>query len=95
MKDPHAILLRPLLTEKSMWLTESANQYCFEVPLEANKIEIRQAIHELFPKVKVLRITTARRKGKKRRVRGQSIGFTKRTKRAIVSLRPGDSIDLV
>lgn len=94
MRDPHDILLRPILTEKSIWLRDSANQFAFEVPLDANKIEIRQAIHALWPKVKVLRVNTVRRQGKQRRVRGRIPGLTKRTKRAIVTLAEGQTIDL-
>jgi large subunit ribosomal protein L23 len=92
---PQDVLLRPLLTEKTMWLRDSVNQYAFEVPLDANKIEIRQAIRALFPKVKVLSVNTMRRGGKKRRVRGTKTGLTKRTKRAIVTLAPGQTIELV
>jgi large subunit ribosomal protein L23 len=65
------------------------------VPLEANKIEIRRAVKELFPKVKILKINTIRRRGKKRRVRGVHVGLTKRTKRAIITLAPGDTIELM
>ena len=95
MRDPHSVLIRPIYTEKSMWMQESANQYAFEVPLDANKIEIRQAIAQMFPKVKVIKINTIRRGGKRRRVRGLQAGLTKRTKRAIVTVAPGQSIDLV
>lgn len=95
MRDPHEVIIRPVYTERSMWLQESVNQYTFEVPLDANKVEIQQAISELFPKVKVLRVNTIRRRGKRRRVRGLQMGLTKRTKRAIVTLAPGDAIDLV
>ncbi len=95
MRDPHLVLIRPIYTEKSMWLQESVNQYTFEVPLDTNKVEIRQALAVLFPKAKVLRVNTLRRRGKMRRVRGSQMGPTKRTKRAIVTLAPGDTIDLV
>ena len=93
MRDPHQIILRPILTERSMWLRDVANQYTFEVPVSVNKIEIRQAITQLWPKVKITKINTIRRKGKTRRVR-MALGRTKDTKRAIVTLREGDSITL-
>jgi large subunit ribosomal protein L23 len=93
MRDPHAIILRPILTEKSLWLQESADQYSFEVPADANKIEIRQALAQMFPRVKVLRINTMRRRGKLRRVR-MAMGRTKQTKRAIVTVAKGQTIEL-
>jgi large subunit ribosomal protein L23 len=93
MRDPHQIVLRPILTERSLWLRDAANQYTFEVARDANKIEIRQALATLFPKVKVLRVNTAVRKGKMRRVR-LAQGRKKDTKRAIVTLAKGQTIDL-
>ncbi|NUP89175.1 MAG: 50S ribosomal protein L23 [Candidatus Sumerlaeia bacterium] len=93
MRDAHKVILRPIMTERSMWLRDAENQYTFEVALDANKIEIRQALAALFPKVKVLSVNTVRRKGKMRRVR-TAIGRTKETKRAIVTVAEGQTIDL-
>ena len=93
MRDPHSVIIRPVLTEKSLWLQESSNQWTFEVPLDTNKIEIRQALAQMFPKVHVLRVNTLRRRGKRRRVR-QALGMTREIKRAIVTVAPGETLDL-
>jgi large subunit ribosomal protein L23 len=93
MRNPHEIILRPVLTEKSLWLQEASNQYSFEVLADANKIEIRQALAQMFPRVKVLRVNTMRRKGKLRRVR-MATGRTKETKRAVVTVAKGQTIEL-
>ncbi len=93
MKEPHAIVREMLVTEKSTRLTEKSNQYCFKVDRSANKIDIKNAIEQLF-KVHVVRVNTMRRIGKKRRERTMNFGRTAGTKRAIVTLKQGESIDL-
>lgn len=85
------IIRRPLITEKATRLLEG-NKYLFEVVPTANKIQIAQAIEELF-KVKVTKVNTFNPPDKQRRV-GRSVGMRSRFKRAIVTLQEGDSITL-
>jgi len=87
----HDILIRPLVTEKSMMLMED-NKYCFLVDKKANKIEIRNAVETLF-KVKVLGVTTRITKGKIKRM-GRTQGKRPDTKRAVVTLAAGDKIEI-
>jgi large subunit ribosomal protein L23 len=93
MKDPRDVILRPVVSEKSYSLLDN-NVYTFVVAPEANKIEIKQAVETIF-NVKVTRISTLNRKGKRKRNR-RTGNFGKRsdTKRAIVSLAPDDRIDI-
>lgn len=91
MKNPRDILIKPVVTEKSMSLLESS-KYTFLVSPSANKTEIRQAVEGLF-KVKVLKVNTMIVKGKQKRVRN-IIGRTSDRKKAIVTLRTGDKIEL-
>jgi len=88
---PHQILLRPLVTEKGMHRSTRNNQYSFEVNLLANKLDVRQAVEELFD-VKVLKVRTQNRIGKPRRFKFRS-GYTKSWKKAIVTLDPEHRID--
>ncbi len=92
MRSPHDILIRPLVTEKSVKLAQKENKYTFYVDKKTNKIEIKRAVEELF-KVKVLAVNTAIVKGKRKRV-GRSTGLTPERKKAIVTLRPGDKIEI-
>jgi len=91
MKNPRDILIKPVVTEKSMSLLEE-NKYTFIVDLKANKIEIRQAVEELF-NVKVDKVRTMRVKGKFKRVRNRP-GKTPDRKKAIVTLKQGNKIQL-
>lgn len=93
MKDPHSIIIQPLLTEKSVDGT-SRNKYAFRVHPEANKVEIRQAIETLFSGVRVAKVNTLHVRGKERRTSGvgrrrRSPGRTASWKKAIVTLREG------
>ena len=90
MKDPYTIILRPVITEKSTWLKEANREICFEVAPHANKIEIKEAIEQLF-KVKVEKVHIIKKKGKKRRV-GRSEGYTKDWKKAYVKLQEGEKM---
>ncbi len=91
--DPRDVILEPVVSEKSYNLLDEG-AYTFKVHPDANKIQIRQAIEDIFG-VKVLKVTTANRKGKRKRNR-RALTFGRRpdTKRAIVTLREGDRIDL-
>ena len=93
MKDPRDIIIEPIVSEKSYALIDD-NVYTFRVHPEASKPEIHDAIQEIF-NVKVVKVNTINRKGKKMRVR-RSNRFGKRpdTKRAIVTLAAGDRIEL-
>ena len=89
---PHQIIIRPIVTEKSDDLRVECNQYQFEVAPKANKIEIRKAVEMVFG-VRVQQVRTMVVRASKRRV-GQHHGYTKSWKKAIVSLRGSDTIDL-
>ena len=84
-------ILTPIITEKSTILSEY-NQVVFEVPLSANKESIKDAVETLF-KVKVTAVNTLRLKGKTKRFRGIP-GRRKDIKKAIVTLKDGDTIDI-
>jgi large subunit ribosomal protein L23 len=86
------VLKRPLITERTNELRDANNQYAFEVNLEANKVQIRHAVENLFG-VRVTAVRTVTVAGKVKRFRR---GFGKRPnwKKAIVTLRDGDMIDI-
>jgi len=92
MRGPHQTVLKPLLTEKGTRLKEEGNQYLFRVAKTANKVEIKQAIAQLF-KVTVLEVRTARVRGKVKRL-GRFQGRRPDWKKAIATLKEGDSIEL-
>ena len=81
------------LTEKGTRQGEKLNQYTVVADRRANKIQIRQAVQELF-KVKVLRVNTLNVRGKPRRQRTSQAGTTLAWKKAIVTLKEGDKIVL-
>lgn len=85
------ILIRPIITEKSTFL-EKEGKYVFEVSPKANKIEIKKAIEEIY-KVKPIKINIIKVKGKTVRY-GRTSGRTKSWKKAIVTLKKGEKIDL-
>lgn len=87
----YEILRRPVITEKATMVAEH-NQVTFLVAIDAAKPEIRAAVETLF-KVKVTAVNTLRRKGKVKRVRGR-LGQRAETKKAIVTLAEGSSIDV-
>ena len=94
MKSSSELIKQILLTEKGTYLAESENKYQFRVSMNANKIEIKRAIEELFS-VRVTAVNTMRRKGKKKRERTASYGTTVAWKRAVVTLHADDSINLI
>lgn len=93
MSDPRDVILRPVVSEKSYSLLDHG-VYVFEVARHSNKTEIRRAVETIF-NVQVTNVNTLNRQGKRKRSRRQQT-FGKRpdTKRAIVSLAEGHSIDL-
>lgn len=91
MKNPRDIIRKPVITEKSYSLV-GENKYTFIVDPDANKTEIKKAVEDIF-KVKVLKVNTLNVKGKARRVRN-IVGYRSDYKKAIVTLRPGDKIEV-
>ncbi|HEX2026885.1 MAG TPA: 50S ribosomal protein L23 [Nitriliruptorales bacterium] len=91
MKDPRDVILKPVVSEKSYSLLDD-NKYTFIVSPSANKTEIKEAVQSIFG-VRVLNVNTQNRMGKRKR-RGLTWGKRPDTKRAIVTLAPGDEIDL-
>jgi len=94
MRDARQILIRPILTEKSVAQT-TRRKYTFEVLPGANKVEIRQAVEKLFPGTQVAEVNTIMVQGKLRRMGGyrrrsrRGEGHTSRWKKAVVTLRAG------
>jgi len=87
----YEILRRPLITEKSATL-QAAGKYVFEVAGGANKVQIKQAVEKAF-KVEVTAVNVMTVPGKERRV-GRRLILTAPWKKAIVTLKPGDKIEL-
>ena len=91
MKSPYSVILSPIRTEKGTRMLPF-NKYIFCADISANKIEIKHAIEEIY-KVKVKSVNTVIVGGKKRRVRFAE-GKTPDWKKAIVTLKQGDKIDV-
>ncbi|MBK5228496.1 MAG: 50S ribosomal protein L23 [Actinobacteria bacterium] len=89
--DPRDVILAPIVSEKSYSLLDQ-NSYTFRVHPKANKTEIRQAVEKIWD-VKVVSVNTLNRKGKTKRFRFEE-GKRSDTKRAIVKLAEGDSIEI-
>ena len=87
------IIKKMLVTEKGTRLKETANQYAFKVSCDANKLEIKDAVEELF-NVKVKSVNTITRRGKAKRLRTMSYGKTSDWKRAVVTLEKDQSIEM-
>jgi large subunit ribosomal protein L23 len=89
--DPRDVLLAPIISEKSYGLLDE-NKYTFDVHPQANKTQIKIAVERVF-NVKVTGVNTFNRPGKRKRTR---LGYGRRrnVKRAIVTVRSGDRIDV-
>ena len=85
------VLRAPKMSEKTLSLKEEANQFAFEVDQRANKIQIKESIEKSF-KVSVLKVRTMNVRGKKKRL-GRYQGLKSSWKKAIVSLKEGDTIE--
>ncbi len=83
-----------LLTEKATILADSQNKYVFRVNPAANKLQIKQAVEVLFKK-SVVAVNTANYAGKKKRERRADFGRRAHWKKAIVTLKAGEKLDLV
>jgi len=93
MKNPGVIIRALQLTEKGTALAETQNKYFFKVNRQANKMEIKRAVEELF-NVSVETVNTMNFKGKRKRERTVRYGKRPDWKRAVVTLREGNKIDL-
>ena len=98
--DYNKILIRPIFTEKMSRLEEDS-KYSFQVMVGSNKLEIKKAVEAMF-NVSVKKVSTSNRSGKKKNMTVKSGGRTIRTngkrsnwKKAIVTLKEGDTIDLL
>lgn len=91
MAELHEILIRPIVTEKSMILAETENTYLFEVGPGANKIQIRKAVEDVFG-VRVEDVRTLNVRGKNKRF-GRFYGKRSNWKKAYVKLSEGNTLD--
>jgi len=85
MKSAYDVIIKPVLTEKS-YTVMADRKYTFQVAIGANKTEIKAAIEEVFPGVKVESVNTMRTLGKMKR-QGRYVGRTAEVKKAIVTLK--------
>ena len=90
-KPAHDVILKPVVSEKS-YAASDRGQYAFVVAPDANKVQIKQAIEEIF-KVKVTNVNTLNRACKKQRTR-TGLGQRASQKRAIVTVAEGQTIDI-
>jgi large subunit ribosomal protein L23 len=93
MKNIYSIIKKPLFTEKGGSLKEAQNKVLVEVARDANKIEIKKAIEEIF-KVKVAKVATINEQGKMKRY-GKSLGKTSDRKKAIITLKQGEKLEFI
>jgi len=89
----YRIIKRPLYTEKGSYQLEKSNTYAFEVLMEASKVQVRKAIEAIF-EVKVVKVNSMNVPGKPRRV-GASYGHTSPWKKVLVTLKEGETIQMV
>jgi large subunit ribosomal protein L23 len=92
MSEFHKILVKPLVTEKSMQSLQESNRVSFKVKRDANKIQVRTAVEQIF-EVTVESVNMVTVRGKKKKF-GRSVGQSKDWKKAIVKLKEGDKIEL-
>jgi large subunit ribosomal protein L23 len=85
------VLRAPKMSEKTLSLKEEANQFAFEVDQRANKIQIKESVEKSF-KVSVLKVRTMNVRGKKKRL-GRYQGLKSSWKKAIITLKEGDTIE--
>ncbi|MBI4027706.1 MAG: 50S ribosomal protein L23 [Verrucomicrobia bacterium] len=93
MNNPFEIIQRMRLTEKGSALQEKHNSYVFSVKPQANKFQIRQAVEKIF-NVTVVRVNTMNCLGRMRRKMTKQRGRTSNWKKAVVTLKKGDKIEL-
>jgi large subunit ribosomal protein L23 len=90
--DHSQVIIRPVVSEKS-YVLATADKYTFRVHPDAHKTQIKQAVEALFDGVKVLEVRTSKVPSKPKR-RGYTSGRTRSWKKAIVQVRPGDTIPI-
>ena len=93
MKSIYEVIKKPLFTEKGSNLKESENKILIEVGKNANKVEIKEAIEDIF-KVKVEKVATIKTHGKWKRY-GKSIGKRSDRKKALITLKKGEKLDFI
>lgn len=93
MKSIYSVIRKPLFTEKGSALKEAENKVLIEVNRDANKIEIKQAVEEIF-KVKVEKVATIKAHGKWKRM-GKSVGKRPDRKKALITLKKGEKLDFI
>lgn len=91
-RDPHQVLIRPLLTEKMTGLKEKQNKVCFLVHPRSNKIEVKRAAEEIL-KVKIDSVHIINTKGKRKSL-GRFEGKRADLKKAILTLKKGEKLEL-
>ena len=89
--DARDVLIRPVISEKATDLLQDG-KYTFMVLIKANKVQVRQAVEQIF-KVKVVSVNTVRMQGKTKRM-GKYVGKRSDYKKAIVTLAPGNQIEI-
>jgi large subunit ribosomal protein L23 len=92
MPTLHRTIIRPLITEQTSAAYQARGEYTFEVHVDATKPQIRSAIEQLFA-VKVTGVWTSNQRGKEKRM-GRNVGRRPSWKKAIVTLRDGDTIEV-
>ena len=90
--DLYRVVNKPLVTEKGTTMLAEGNWVTFDVNMDANKIQIREAIQKIF-NVSVLKVNTQIVRGKRRRF-GRTMGQSKAWKKAMVQLKEGDKIEI-
>ncbi len=90
--DNYSVIVRPIITEQGMHFANVKGAYSFQVNKRANKAEIKNAVEKIYG-VKVQKVRTSNRQGKRRR-KGRMIGTTSSWKKAVVYLEPDNHIDL-
>ena len=94
MKDIHQVIKNVRLSEKATFLQETNNEVTLEVDRKANKLEIKQAVEQLFGTT-VVGVRTSNCDGKLRRKRRADAGRTSNWKKAVVRLKEGESLELI
>jgi large subunit ribosomal protein L23 len=93
MKSVYTVIKKPLFTEKGSSLKESENKILVEIDHDANKLEIKKAMEEIF-KVKVEKVATIKLPGKWKR-HGKYIGKRSDRKKALITLKKGEKLDFI
>ncbi len=92
--EPYYVIKAPVITEESTVVQAAKGQYVFKVDPKANKKQIKTAIEQMFPNIRVTSVNTMNYAGKRKRL-GRFRGTRPNWKKAVVTLRQGDSIDLI